>query len=224
MKPQTIQLQCWLVLLSLAASLQITLGYYDPAAQRWINRDPISDQGRLGFWPPEVRSAARSFPARWARPPLPLGVNRQRAAMMDGLTAYALLSNDPMNKLDLHGLLGIGSPGLACMPKDCDGTPGNSDPPDNDARDRCETSGGKYVTFAECFYASWDACVRSEGYGSWPGIIGVGIGAIIGGRICPAKGADIGGVVGGIIGGAAVGSFRCGGMVCCALAGGRLLY
>ena len=31
--------------LILAASLQITLGYYDPAAQRWINRDPIGEAG-----------------------------------------------------------------------------------------------------------------------------------------------------------------------------------
>jgi hypothetical protein len=38
-------LRCWLVLLSLAASLQTTLGYYDPAAQRWITRDPIQESG-----------------------------------------------------------------------------------------------------------------------------------------------------------------------------------
>ena len=34
-----------LPLLALAASLQLTLGYYDPAAQRWINRDPIGERG-----------------------------------------------------------------------------------------------------------------------------------------------------------------------------------
>jgi hypothetical protein len=47
MKPQIIQLRCWLMLFSLAASLQITLGYYDPAAQRWINRDPIGERGGI---------------------------------------------------------------------------------------------------------------------------------------------------------------------------------
>jgi hypothetical protein len=45
MKQRISKLQCWLVLLSLAASLQITLGYYDPAAQRWINRDPLPAPG-----------------------------------------------------------------------------------------------------------------------------------------------------------------------------------
>jgi hypothetical protein len=35
------QLRRCLPLLALAASLQLTLGYYDPAAQRWINRDPL---------------------------------------------------------------------------------------------------------------------------------------------------------------------------------------
>jgi hypothetical protein len=34
-----------LPLLALLGSLQITLGYYDPAAQRWINRDPIKESG-----------------------------------------------------------------------------------------------------------------------------------------------------------------------------------
>jgi hypothetical protein len=45
MKPQITQFRCWLMLFSLAASLQIALGYYDPAAQRWINRDPIGEAG-----------------------------------------------------------------------------------------------------------------------------------------------------------------------------------
>jgi len=31
--------------LALTASLQITAGYYDPAAQRWINRDPVNEVG-----------------------------------------------------------------------------------------------------------------------------------------------------------------------------------
>jgi hypothetical protein len=45
MKQRLSQLRCWLVLFSLAASLQITPGYYDPAAQHWINRDPLGEVG-----------------------------------------------------------------------------------------------------------------------------------------------------------------------------------
>jgi hypothetical protein len=50
MKPQIPQLQCWLTLLSLAASLQITLGYYAPAAQHWINRDPIEEREGINLY------------------------------------------------------------------------------------------------------------------------------------------------------------------------------
>lgn len=35
------QLRRLLPFLALAASLQLTLGYYDPSTQRWINRDPL---------------------------------------------------------------------------------------------------------------------------------------------------------------------------------------
>jgi hypothetical protein len=52
--PQLLRL---LPFLALAASLQITLGYYDPAAQRWINRDPADESGfrylRPNQGPPE---------------------------------------------------------------------------------------------------------------------------------------------------------------------------
>jgi uncharacterized protein RhaS with RHS repeats len=43
------QLRRCLPLLTLAASLQITLGYYDPAAQRWITRDPIGEGGGINL-------------------------------------------------------------------------------------------------------------------------------------------------------------------------------
>jgi hypothetical protein len=36
--------------LALAASLQITLGYYDPSNQRWINRDPLGEEGGLNLY------------------------------------------------------------------------------------------------------------------------------------------------------------------------------
>ena len=42
-------LRLLLAFLALAASLQITLGYYDPAAQRWINRDPIGEVGGINL-------------------------------------------------------------------------------------------------------------------------------------------------------------------------------
>jgi hypothetical protein len=44
------QLRRLLPLLALAASLQITLGYYDPAAQRWINRDPLGEPAALNLY------------------------------------------------------------------------------------------------------------------------------------------------------------------------------
>ena len=53
--PQLLRL---LPFLALAASLQLTLGYYDPAAQRWINRDPIGDPSFLvRAEPPSDREA-----------------------------------------------------------------------------------------------------------------------------------------------------------------------
>jgi len=45
MKPQTTQFRCWLALFSLAASLQLCPGHYDPGSQRWITRDPINEYG-----------------------------------------------------------------------------------------------------------------------------------------------------------------------------------
>jgi hypothetical protein len=35
----------WLPFVALVASIQLTLGYYDPGIQRWINRDPIGEHG-----------------------------------------------------------------------------------------------------------------------------------------------------------------------------------
>jgi len=93
MNPQITQLRCWLVLSSLAASLQITLAYYDPGIQRWINRDPISDQGRRAFWPPEVLSTARLSPTGWGVPSLHFNVNRHGVAKVGGVNAYTFIAN-----------------------------------------------------------------------------------------------------------------------------------
>jgi hypothetical protein len=72
--------------LALVASLQITLGYYDPAAQRWINRDPI---GETGF--------------RAAHPKLPAGEFRITHSFAFALNAtpnrhdpFGLMSLDPL--------------------------------------------------------------------------------------------------------------------------------
>lgn len=62
-----------LPILALAASLQTTLGYYDPAAQRWINRDPIGEAGfavgHVGRSAAVGRGASYTFcdgaPTRW---------------------------------------------------------------------------------------------------------------------------------------------------------------
>jgi hypothetical protein len=47
---QALPLRRCLPLVVLAASLQLTPGYYDPAAQRWISRDPIGETGGLNFY------------------------------------------------------------------------------------------------------------------------------------------------------------------------------
>lgn len=49
MKRNTVQRGAWLAMFSLAASLQLTLGYYDPGIQRWINRDPIGERGGINL-------------------------------------------------------------------------------------------------------------------------------------------------------------------------------
>jgi uncharacterized protein RhaS with RHS repeats len=40
-----LQMRQWLPFVALVASIQLTLGYYDPGIQRWINRDPIGERG-----------------------------------------------------------------------------------------------------------------------------------------------------------------------------------
>ena len=53
------QLRRLLPFLALAASLQLTLAYYDPAAQRWITRDPILESGG-----PNMFAASANNPVR----------------------------------------------------------------------------------------------------------------------------------------------------------------
>jgi len=40
----------WLVLLALLGSLTMANAYYDPSAQRWLNRDPIQEKGGLNVY------------------------------------------------------------------------------------------------------------------------------------------------------------------------------
>jgi hypothetical protein len=91
MKTQIIQLRCWLVLLSLAASLQITLGYYDPAAQHWINRDPV---GEPGFQAAKALSSV-GHQVSFAR----------NAIRRQGL--YHFVGNSPLSVVDAFGLSGV---------------------------------------------------------------------------------------------------------------------
>jgi len=71
--------------LALAASLQITLGYYDPGIQRWINRDPIVEPG---------------FTLR-AQP----GIAHEKSVSL-----YAFNANNPITQIDATGLA-AGIPG-----------------------------------------------------------------------------------------------------------------
>ena len=59
------QLRRCLPLVVLAASLQLTPGYYDPGIQRWINRDPL---GEPGFETALRRSTPGIRPFRFAKP------------------------------------------------------------------------------------------------------------------------------------------------------------
>ena len=90
MKASIVDLRCWLVLFSLAASLHVTLGYYDPAAQRWINRDPLGERASE-----MVRNEAPSKP--W-------GQLRASEPHNSDSSAYEFVLNKPINNFDAIGL------------------------------------------------------------------------------------------------------------------------
>jgi len=136
MKPQTTQFRCWLALFSLAASLQVTLAYYDPAAQRWINRDPVGEAGTSAIRMPSGPSNTHQLAAQ-AKAMLSAAL-RLTARVASGLresvqlptpASYTFVENAPSNFGDPFGLnIGIG-PGYGCLPKDCNGVPGDCDEP-----------------------------------------------------------------------------------------------
>jgi hypothetical protein len=108
MKPQIIQLRCWLVLFSLAASLQATLGYYDPAAQRWINRDPIYEPG---FQSVSTRNSASGCQARkcqGADVPETAWARARTASLSD--CQYRFCANEPTSDIDPLGLFSLHLP------------------------------------------------------------------------------------------------------------------
>ena len=80
MKPRSVNLTRCLVLFCIAASPQITTSYYDPAAQHWINRDPITESG--------LRALVRSPAAGEDRAVHPV----------------AFVLNNPVSRVDALGL------------------------------------------------------------------------------------------------------------------------
>jgi hypothetical protein len=45
MKKQTNQIKVMLILLVLVGGQHVARAYYDPGVQRWINRDPVQEDG-----------------------------------------------------------------------------------------------------------------------------------------------------------------------------------
>jgi len=91
MKPQTTHLRCWLVLFSLAASLQITLGYYDPAAQRWLNRDPLGDARATLMFQAGPKLLVWEF------------IRGMKIEQYEGANLFAFLANNPLTLVDPFG-------------------------------------------------------------------------------------------------------------------------
>ena len=71
-------------------SHQTARAYYDPGVQRWINRDPLADQGLF-----ILRLQSRRFV------PVPI-VERT-----EGPNLYSIVSNDPENAVDPIGTFSI---------------------------------------------------------------------------------------------------------------------
>ena len=81
-----------MLVLPLLGSLQIASAYYDPSAQRWVNRDPI---GELGF--------------EWAF--------HRNSIQIEESNRHIYLKNSPINKWDSFGLCPAG-----CLGADPEGS------------------------------------------------------------------------------------------------------
>lgn len=83
---------CWIALALLSVPVQ-TQAYYDPAPQRWINRDPVGEPGFEGLKQadiPMVRVAPEDVPDD-----LPLA---------DSPNSYVFVRNRPTSEIDPFGL------------------------------------------------------------------------------------------------------------------------
>ncbi len=88
-----------LVLLALIGSMHTASAYYDPSVQRWVNRDPIGEQG---FQVLQIAGAT----ARVTNPtvqPTDLWINRDRFEE-GGINLYRFVQNIPIILIDKNGL------------------------------------------------------------------------------------------------------------------------
>ena len=140
------QLRRRLPFLALAASLQITLGYYDPAAQRWINRDPVQETGGVNM--------LRAFSNRPTGTVDRLGLSPVGECSMLIRVAHFLSSDGNLphlQQLDVPalppaciGYVGCGANWLNCKLQQAEipGMPANDDPwPENPDRELCKLLG-----------------------------------------------------------------------------------
>ena len=164
--------------------------FYLPGLQRWPNRDPLFAQLNTAY--PKSRMLQINFV-----------IGRELAQL------YSYCFNDSVNHSDLDGSIAFKPP----RP-----TPPGPPHPTLPVREvgrmilaNVSKSGGTFESYADYKYGGdLDACIRGEGFGSWPGLIGVGI---LGG-IGTEYGGTWGGVGAGLSGGALIGYALCTGKTC----------
>jgi hypothetical protein len=74
--------------------------FYDPSAQRWINRDPLSDQAAL--------LAMRSLPKAL----IGAHLNGVKVEMIEGADPYAFVGKNPVSYIDPFGRERVQEPGF----------------------------------------------------------------------------------------------------------------
>lgn len=83
-------------LLTLLTSTQIATAWYDPSAQRWINRDPVADASSVAF----------------VFLKMPLGRSAAAAETAEGPNVFQSARNNPVSTVDYWGLwCGAANPG-----------------------------------------------------------------------------------------------------------------
>ena len=154
-------LRLLLPFLVMAASLQLTLGYYDPAAQRWINRDPLGDAGSVAY---DQMPRPDSYVAY---------LRSQTEGNVD-----LFINNAPLTRIDPFGLQVWQGPGAPAPPNST--LPCNNCPPGQKSMQYWQANN----------YPSFSACVGDVGLNSYlawllgtGGLIGGGSGTVGGGII-----------------------------------------